>query len=197
MFTLPDLTYAYDGLEPHIDMSTMEIHHDKHHQTYVDKLNAAVKDTEWAGRDIVEVLQNLDSLQDSIKSAVRNNGGGHYNHTHFWESMSPDGGGLPEGELHELIVGSFGSFEEFKKEFADAAIARFGSGWAWLTPVGDKLEIISTPNQDSPIMQGIAPLLGIDVWEHAYYLKYQNKRPDYIEAWWNVVDWQAVAGRLG
>jgi Fe-Mn family superoxide dismutase len=196
MFTLPDLAYSYDALEPYIDAQTMEIHHSKHHATYVSKLNDALKDSEWANQSIEDLLQGLDALPESIQTSVRNNGGGHYNHSLFWQLMSPDGGGMPNDKLHDMIVESFGSFEEFKKQFTDAAIARFGSGWAWLIRSGDKLEITSTPNQDSPMMEGIAPLLGLDVWEHAYYLKYQNRRPDYIDAWWNVVDWQAVQDRL-
>lgn len=196
MFTLPDLNYEYDALEPYIDAATMELHHSKHHQAYIDKVNAALDGTEWADKSIEDVLQNLDKLPADKQTAVRNNGGGHWNHSFFWQCMAPTAGGLPGGDLHDSIVESFGSFEAFKKAFADAAVARFGSGWVWLTKNGDKLEISSTPNQDGPIMEGVEPLLGLDVWEHAYYLKYQNRRPEYIENWWNVVDWDFVAGRL-
>lgn len=196
MFTLPDLPYDYDALEQYIDAATMELHHSKHHQTYVDKLNAAIKDTEHADKPLEELLQNLESLPEDIRTAVRNNGGGHYNHSFFWEIMSPSGSGQPEGRLADMISSSFESFEVFKEKFAAAALARFGSGWVWLVQEDDKLQITSTPNQDSPIMDGIEPVLGLDVWEHAYYLKYQNRRPEYIEAWWNVVNWPAVAERL-
>lgn len=196
MFQLPDLPYGYDALEPHIDAQTMELHHSKHHQTYVDKLNGAIEDTEFAEKTLEELLQGLDQLPDNIRTAVCNNGGGHYNHSFFWKIMSPEGGGKPEGRLSDLIDSSFGGFDKFKDEFAAAAVARFGSGWVWLSQDGSKLKITSTPNQDSPIMEGIEPLLGLDVWEHAYYLKYQNRRPEYIDAWWNVVDWQAVAEKL-
>lgn len=196
MFTLPKLPYDYDALEPYIDAQTMELHHSKHHQTYVDKLNAAVKDTEHADKQIEELLQDLEALPDEIRTAVRNNGGGHYNHGFFWEIMSPEGGGEPEGALSDLVDASFGGFDSFKSQFADAAVARFGSGWVWLTQDGDSLAISSSPNQDSPIMDGIRPLLGLDVWEHAYYLKYQNRRPEYIEGWWNVVDWRKVGDQV-
>jgi Fe-Mn family superoxide dismutase len=196
MYTLPDLPYDYDALEPYIDAQTMELHHSKHHQTYIDKLNAALEGSEWANKPVEEVLQNLEALPAEKRTAVQNNGGGHYNHSLFWQWMAPGAGGLPSGELHEKIVASFGSFEEFKKQFADAAVARFGSGWVWLLPEGDDLKITSTPNQDSPIMEGIEPLLGLDVWEHAYYLKYQNRRPEYIENWWSVVNWDNVSEKL-
>lgn len=196
MFTLTDLPYSYDALEPHIDAQTMELHHSKHHQTYVDKLNKAVEGTEFATKPIEELLQNLDNLPEKIKTTVRNNGGGHYNHSFFWKVMSPDGGGAPEGKLAEMINSSFGDFDEFKADFATAAIGRFGSGWVWLVQDGGSLKITDSPNQDSPMMDGVTPLLGLDVWEHAYYLKYQNKRPDYVEAWWNVVDWKSVAQGL-
>lgn len=196
MFTLPDLSYAYDALEPHIDAKTMELHHSKHHQTYVDKLNEAIKGTEYAEKDIKEILQNLESLPDDIKTKVRNNGGGHYNHDLFWKIMSPNGGGSPSGDLERLINESFGGFDDFKADVSDAAVGRFGSGWVWLLQDGDKLKLTDTPNQEGPIMEGNEPILGLDVWEHAYYLKYQQKRPDYVEAWWNVVDWKAVADRL-
>lgn len=196
MFTLPDLNYGYDALEPYIDAATMELHHSKHHKTYVDKLNAALEGTDWADKSVEEILQNLDKLPADKQTAVRNNGGGHWNHSFFWQCMVPGAGGLPSGDLHDMIVESFGSFEAFKTAFADAAVARFGSGWVWLTKDDNKLKISSTPNQDGPIMDGVEPLLGLDVWEHAYYLKYQNRRPEYIDNWWNVVDWDFVAGRL-
>jgi superoxide dismutase, Fe-Mn family len=196
-FSVPDLPYAYDALEPHIDEATMRVHHDKHHQAYVDKANAALEGTEWADRDVEDVLGNLSSLPGDKQGPVRNNAGGHYNHTLFWQMLSPDGGGEPSGELASGIEQTFGSFDSFKDEFKKAGIARFGSGWAWLVKDGSGLAIVSTPNQDSPISDGSAPLLGCDVWEHAYYLKYQNKRPDYIDAFWNVVNWDYVAQRLG
>lgn len=196
MFELPKLPYEYSALEPHIDAATMEIHYTKHHQAYIDKLNAALEGTEWAAKPIEEVLQNLNNLPDDKRTAVRNNGGGHYNHTLFWNWMSPDGGGEPEDKLGEMISASFESFDNFKSQFKDASVARFGSGWAWLVQSGDRLEILTSPNQDSPIMDGKEALLGLDVWEHAYYLKYQNKRPDYIDAWWNVVNWAEVSSRL-
>lgn len=196
MFTLPKLPYDYNALEPYIDAQTMELHYSKHHQTYVDKLNAAVEGTDWADKNIEEVLQNLDQLPEDKQTAVRNNGGGHYNHSIFWEFMKPGPAGMPGGELEDKIMSSFGSFEEFKEQFAAAGAARFGSGWVWLLKDGDGLKITSTPNQDSPIMDGVEPLLGLDVWEHAYYLKYQNRRPEYIENWWNVVNWPAVEKRL-
>ena len=196
MFTLPTLPYSYDALEPYIDAPTMELHHGKHHQTYVDKLNVAIKGTEHADNPIEELLQNLESLPKDIRTAVRNNGGGHYNHSFFWEIMSSDGGGEPDGALGDMINASFDSFNSFKSQFGDAGAARFGSGWVWLTQEDGQLKISSTPNQDSPMMDGVRPLLGLDVWEHAYYLKYQNKRPDYIEAWWNVVNWSEVAAHI-
>lgn len=196
MFTLPELQYGYDALEPYIDAQTMELHHSKHHQAYIDKLNAAIEGTEWADKPIEKILQNLDKLPEGKRTAVRNNGGGHYNHTFFWEIMSSNGSKKPEGDLEQLINQAFGSFDDFKQQFSDAAVGRFGSGWVWLLGKEDGLEIVSTPNQDSPIMDGISPLLGLDVWEHAYYLKYQNRRPEYIENWWNVVDWDVVAKRL-
>lgn len=192
MFTLPNLPYASDALEPYIDAQTMELHHGKHHQTYVDKLNTALEGTELADKSIEEVLQNLDQLPTDKQTAVRNNGGGHYNHSLFWEWMAPNSGGEPSGALAEAINNSFGSFAQFKEEFATAAVGRFGSGWVWLIKENDGMKITSSPNQDSPIMDGTVPLLGLDVWEHAYYLKYQNKRPDYVEAWWNVVNWPKV-----
>lgn len=196
MFTLPDLAYEYGSIEPYIDAKTMEIHHSKHHQAYVDKLNAALEGTEWADKSIENILQNLDKLPSEKQAAVRNNGGGHYNHSLFWQMMSANSGQVPEGKLAEMIIDSFSSLSEFKSVFADAGVGRFGSGWVWLIQKDGKLEITSTPNQDSPIMEGIEPLLGLDVWEHAYYLKYQNRRPEYIENWWNVVDWNFVAKRL-
>jgi superoxide dismutase, Fe-Mn family len=194
MFQLPDLPYAFDALEPHIDAKTMEIHHDKHHAAYVQKLNDALKgQDELLSLDINELMKRLDEVPESARTAVRNNGGGHANHSFFWKIMSPDGGGEPSGELAAKIDSTFGSLDGFKTKFKEAAIGRFGSGWAWLCKDGDKLHICSTANQDSPISHGHIPILGLDVWEHAYYLKYQNKRPDYIDAWWNVVDWAAVA----
>jgi superoxide dismutase, Fe-Mn family len=195
-FSVPDLPYAYDALEPHIDEATMRVHHDKHHQAYVDKANGALGGTEWADRDVEDVLRNLSSLPADKQGPVRNNAGGHYNHSLFWQMLSPDGGGAPSGELAAGIDEKFGSFDAFKEEFKNAGIARFGSGWAWLVHDGSGLAVVSTPNQDSPISDGSTPLLGCDVWEHAYYLKYQNKRPDYIDAFWNVVNWDYVAGRL-
>ncbi len=196
MFTLPDLPYGYDALEPYIDAQTMELHHAKHHQTYIDKLNKAVEGTEHADEPIDTLLQGLDRLPEDIRTVVRNNGGGHYNHSFFWQIMSPNSGGSPAGQLAEMIDSAFGSFDDFKEKFAEAGVSRFGSGWVWLIQDHNALKITDTPNQDTPEMQGISPLLGLDVWEHAYYLKYQNKRPDYIEAWWNVVDWQSVASRF-
>jgi Fe-Mn family superoxide dismutase len=192
-YDVPALPYDYAALEPHIDEQTMRIHHDKHHQAYVDKVNAALEGTGHADKPIEEVVANLDAIPEDKRGAVRNNGGGHYNHTLFWESMSPDGGGAPDGELAEAIDGAFGSFDEFKETFEAAGVGQFGSGWAWLVLDGGELAVTSTPNQDNPISQGKTPLLGNDVWEHAYYLKYQNRRPDYLKAWWNVVDWGKVA----
>jgi Fe-Mn family superoxide dismutase len=196
-YSVPDLPYGYDALEPHIDEATMNVHHDKHHQAYVDKANAALEGTEWADQDVTEVLKNLSSLPDDKRAAARNNGGGHYNHSLFWQMMSPDGGGEPGGDVASAIEDAFGGFEDFKSEFKDAGVNQFGSGWAWLVHDGSGLAVVSTPNQDSPLSDGQIPLLGCDVWEHAYYLKYQNKRPDYIDAWWNVVNWDFVAQRLG
>jgi Fe-Mn family superoxide dismutase len=195
-FSVPDLPYPYDALEPHIDEATMRVHHDKHHQAYVDKANAALEGTEWADRDVEDVLRNLNALPGDKQAAVRNNAGGHYNHTLFWEMLSPDGGGAPSGELASAIDEKFGSLDSFKEEFKNAGIARFGSGWAWLVKDSSGLAVVSTPNQDSPISDGATPLLGCDVWEHAYYLKYQNKRPEYIDAFWNVVNWDYVAERF-
>ena len=194
-YSVPDLPYDYDALEPHIDEATMKVHHDKHHQAYVDKANAALEGTEWADKDVEEVLKNLSSLPDDKQKPVRNNGGGHYNHSLFWQMMSPDGGGEPDGDLAAAIEETFGGFGDFQGQFKDAGINRFGSGWAWLVHDGSGLAVVSTANQDSPVSDGQTPLLGCDVWEHAYYLKYQNKRPDYIDAWWNVVNWDFVAER--
>jgi Fe-Mn family superoxide dismutase len=194
-FEVPPLPYDYDALEPHIDEATMRVHHDKHHQAYVDKANAALEGTEWADKPVEEVLQNLSSLPQDKQAAVRNNAGGHANHTFFWETMKPGGGGEPSGALADAIGEAFGSFDDLKKQVNDAGVARFGSGWTWLVHDGSGLKVVSTANQDSPISDGQTPLLGIDVWEHAYYLKYQNKRPDYLEAWWNTVDWDKVGER--
>ena len=194
-YEVPPLPYDYAALEPHIDEATMQVHHDKHHQAYVDKANAALEGTEFADKPIEEVIENLSQLPDDKRGPVRNNGGGHLNHTLFWESMSPDGGGEPEGELADAINEAFGSFDDFKSKLKDAGVNQFGSGWAWLVYDGSGLAVVSTPNQDSPLTDGKTPLVGVDVWEHAYYLKYQNKRPDYIDAWWNTVDWSKVAER--
>jgi superoxide dismutase, Fe-Mn family len=194
-YEVPPLPYDYAALEPHIDEATMRVHHDKHHQAYVDKANDALAGTEYDGKPIEEVLKNLDSLPSDKQGPVRNNGGGHYNHSLFWESMSPDGGGEPGGALAEAIASAFGSFDDFKTKVKETGVGQFGSGWAWLVHDGSGLAVVGSPNQDNPISQGQTPLLGVDVWEHAYYLKYQNKRPDYIEAWWNVVDWGKVAER--
>jgi superoxide dismutase, Fe-Mn family len=197
-YSVPDLPYPYDALEPHIDEATMRVHHDKHHQAYVDKANGALEGTEWADKDVEEVLTSLSSLPSDKQGPVRNNAGGHYNHTLFWQMLSADGGGEPSGDLAAAIDSAFGSFDAFKEEFKNAGIARFGSGWAWLVKDGSgNLAVVSTPNQDSPISDGQTPLLGCDVWEHAYYLKYQNKRPDYIDAFWNVVNWDYVSERFG
>ena len=193
--TLPDLSYSVDSLEPHIDARTMEIHHGKHHQTYINNLNAALEgNTTLAEKPVNELIADLSQIPEGIRGAVRNNGGGHSNHTFFWEVISPSGGGIPSGSLGEAITSAFGSFDSFKDAFTKAALTRFGSGWAWLIKSGDSVQVTSTPNQDSPLMEGIAddtglPLIGLDVWEHAYYLNYQNRRPDYISAFWNVVDW--------
>jgi Fe-Mn family superoxide dismutase len=195
-FSVPPLPYAYDALEPHIDKATMEFHHDKHHQAYVDKANAALEGTDFAAASIEEVLTNLSSLPADKQGAVKNNAGGHYNHSLFWESMSADGGGEPEGELASAIDSAFGSFADFRAALKEAGVNRFGSGWSWLVREGSGLAVVSTANQDSPISDGQTPLLGVDVWEHAYYLLYQNRRPDYIDAWWNVVNWGTVAQRF-
>ena len=190
-FELPKLPYAYDALEPHIDKETMEIHHSKHHNTYVTKLNDAVKGTDLESKSIEEIVKNLDAVPENIKTAVRNNGGGHLNHSLFWELLSPEQKEL-SGELKEAIESAFGSVDKFKEEFEAAAAGRFGSGWAWLVVNNGALEITSTPNQDNPVSEGKTPVFGVDVWEHAYYLKYQNKRPEYLSAIWNVVNWDKV-----
>jgi len=195
-YEVPPLPYAYEALEPHIDEQTMRIHHDKHHQAYVDNVNKALEGTEWADRPIEDVLTSLDAIPEDKRMAVRNNGGGHYNHTLFWESMGPGGGGAPSGTLAGAIDAAFGSFDGFKAAVKDAGLKRFGSGWAWLVTDAGGLAVVSTPNQDTPLSDGKTPLLGVDVWEHAYYLKYQNRRPDYIDAWWNTVDWGKVAERF-
>jgi Fe-Mn family superoxide dismutase len=194
-YEVPSLPYDYAALEPHIDEQTMRIHHDKHHQAYVDKANAALEGTEWADKAVEEVLRNLDRIPQDKRTIVRNNGGGHANHTLFWEIMSPEGGGDPEGDLADAINEAFGSVADLKQKVTDAGVNQFGSGWGWLVVDGGSLAVISTPNQDSPVIDGKIPLLGVDVWEHAYYLKYQNRRPDYIAAWWNVVNWDEVARR--
>lgn len=192
---LPDLSYSVDSLEPHIDARTMEIHHGKHHQTYINNLNAALEgNSVLADKSVNELITDISQVPEDIRGVVRNNGGGHSNHTFFWEVISPSGGGIPSGSLGEAITSAFGSFDSFKDAFTKAALTRFGSGWAWLIKSGDSVQVTSTPNQDSPLMEGVAddtglPLIGLDVWEHAYYLNYQNRRPDYIGAFWNVVDW--------
>ncbi|MGE7919435.1 superoxide dismutase [Viridibacillus sp. NPDC093762] len=196
-FELPKLPYAYDALEPHIDATTMEIHHTKHHNTYVQGINAALEGkSEFEGKSVEEIIANLDAVPEEIRTAVRNHGGGHSNHSLFWESLAANAGGAPTGELAAAIDAKFGSFDAFKEQFDNASKTRFGSGWAWLSVANGELEISSTPNQDSPIMEGKTPLLGLDVWEHAYYLNYQNRRPDYIGAFWNVVNWDKVAERF-
>lgn len=193
---LPNLPYAYDALEPHFDKETMNIHHTKHHNTYITNLNAALEGhAELADKSVEELVANLKEVPEAIRTAVRNNGGGHANHTFFWTILSPNGGGQPVGELATAIEAKFGSFDAFKEEFAKAGATRFGSGWAWLVVNNGELEVTSTPNQDSPITEGKTPVIGLDVWEHAYYLNYQNRRPDYIGAFWNVVDWNAAEKR--
>jgi superoxide dismutase, Fe-Mn family len=194
-YSVPPLPYGYDALEPHIDAQTMTLHHDKHHQAYVDKANDALAGGPLDGKPIEEVIANLGDVPEDKRGAVRNNGGGHLNHSLFWESMSPNGGGAPDGDLGSAIDAAFGSFDAFKEQFEAAGVARFGSGWAWLVLDGGDLKITSTANQDNPLTDGATPLLGNDVWEHAYYLKYQNRRPEYLKAWWNVVDWSKVAER--
>ena len=196
-FTLPPLPYAYEALEPHIDTQTMTIHHDRHHATYVTNLNAALKgQTAFDGQSIEDILKNISQVPEGIRQAVINNGGGHANHTLFWEIMGPGGGGAPGGALGDAIQAAFGSFDGLKAAVNDAGVKRFGSGWSWLVLDGGSLKVISTANQDSPLMAGQTPLLGVDVWEHAYYLKYQNFRPKYLEAWWNTVNWSAVSSRF-
>mgnify|MGYP001597438095 CR=1 FL=1 len=192
MFTLPKLPYAYDALEPYIDAKTMEIHHTKHHQAYIDKLNAAVKGTPFEHTDVHELLKKLNTIPENIRTAVRNHGGGHANHSFFWNVMGPKCGGIPTGKIAEAITKTFGSFDKFKEEFANAGLNRFGSGWAWLVVDKGKLVMMSTGNQDSPLSEGKVPVLGVDVWEHAYYLRYMNKRADYLAAFWNVVNWEKV-----
>jgi len=191
-FTLPPLPYPYDALEPHIDEATMKLHHGKHHQAYVDKLNAAIAASEWESKSLDEIMVSLDKVPDKIKAAVRNNGGGHYNHSLFWQWMSPTGGGEPTGKVAEAINAKFGSFAKFKEEFEAAGMSRFGSGWVWLIQDGSELSITTTPYQDCPVSEGKKVLLGNDLWEHAYYLKYQNRRPEYLAAWWSVVNWNKV-----
>lgn len=195
-FELPKLPYEYDALEPHIDKETMNIHHTKHHNTYITNVNNALEGhSDLSSKSVEELIANLDAVPEDIRTAVRNNGGGHANHSLFWEILSPNGGGQPTGALAEAIDSKFGSFDAFKEEFAKAATTRFGSGWAWLSVANGEIEVSSTPNQDSPIMEGKTPLLGLDVWEHAYYLNYQNRRPDYISSFWNVVNWDEVSKR--
>jgi superoxide dismutase, Fe-Mn family len=196
-FTLPPLPYDFSALEPHIDAKTMEIHHDKHHQTYVNNLNAALeKAPELAKKSLDDLMKNVNTLPEAVRTAIRNNGGGHWNHSLFWQVMAPKAGGEPGGKLGDAVKKAFGDYAKFREQFSAAATGRFGSGWAWLISSGGKLSIVSTPNQDNPLMEGQKPILGLDVWEHAYYLKYQNKRPDYINAWWNVVNWKEVEKRL-
>ena len=196
-FTLPSLPYDFAALEPHIDAKTMEIHHGKHHQAYVNNLNAAIeKAPELASKSLDDLIRNVNKAPEAVRTAVRNNGGGHWNHSMFWQIMAPKAGGEPGGNLGNAIKSAFGDFAKFREQFNAAATGRFGSGWAWLVNNGGKLSIISTPNQDNPLMEGKKAILGLDVWEHAYYLKYQNKRPDYIQAWWNVVNWKEVEKRF-
>lgn len=194
-FELPSLPYAFNALEPHIDATTMEIHHDRHHKAYVDNANAALAGTAWENSTVEEVVTSLDQIPEDIRGPVRNNAGGHYNHSLFWEIMGPSGGGAPGGPLGAAIDSTFGSFDDLKAKVNEAGVKRFGSGWSWLVVSGGALEVMSTPNQDTPLSEGKTPILGIDVWEHAYYLGYQNKRPAYLDAWWNVVNWDAVAAR--
>jgi Fe-Mn family superoxide dismutase len=195
-YTVPPLPYPYDALEPHIDKATMEFHHDKHHQAYVDKVNAALEGTPLADAAIEDVLTDLGQVPEAKRTAVKNNGGGHYNHTMFWENMSPNGGGEPSGALGEAIASTFGSFSDFQAKLKETGVNQFGSGWSWLVHDGSGLAVVGSANQDNPISSGSTPLLGVDVWEHSYYLKYQNRRPDYIDAWWNVVNWSRVAERF-
>lgn len=195
-YTLPALPYAYNALEPHVDARTMEIHHTKHHQAYINNVNGAIAGTPLEGKTVEALISNMNAVPENIRATVRNNGGGHANHTLFWTVMKAGGGGAPKGDLATAINAACGSFETFKEQFAKAATTRFGSGWAWLSSSGGKLMVESTPNQDSPLMEGHTPILGLDVWEHAYYLNYQNRRPDYVTAFWNVVNWDEVARRL-
>jgi Fe-Mn family superoxide dismutase len=196
-FTLPSLPYDFAALEPHIDAKTMEIHHGKHHQTYVNNLNAAIeKAPELANKSLDELMRNANTLPEAVRTAIRNNGGGHWNHSMFWQIMGPKAGGEPGGKLGAAIKSAFGDFAKFREQFSAAGVGRFGSGWAWLINNGGKLSITSTPNQDNPLMEGQKAVMGLDVWEHAYYLKYQNRRPDYINAWWNVVNWKEVEKRF-
>jgi Fe-Mn family superoxide dismutase len=196
-YEVPPLPYDYAALEPHVDEATMRVHHDKHHQAYVDKVNAALEGTDLADAPIEDVLKDLSRVPEAKRTAVRNNGGGHYNHSLFWEWMSPDGGGEPDGALRDALDSAFGSFDDFKAKFKETGVNQFGSGWSWLVHDGSGLAVVGSPNQDNPVSNGQTPLLGVDVWEHAYYLKYQNKRPDYIDAWWNTVNWPKVAERFG
>jgi len=196
-FTLPPLPYDFSALEPHIDAKTMEIHHGKHHQTYVNNLNAAIeKAPELASKSIDDLMRNVNTLPEAVRTPIRNNGGGHWNHSMFWQIMAPKAGGEPGGALGAAIKSAFGDFAKFREQFSAAGVGRFGSGWAWLINTGGKLSIVSTPNQDNPLMEGQKAVMGLDVWEHAYYLKYQNRRPDYINAWWNVVNWKEVEKRF-
>ena len=196
-FTLPALPYDFAALEPHIDAKTMEIHHGKHHQTYVNNLNAAIeKAPELASKSLDDLMRNVNTLPEAVRAPIRNNGGGHWNHSMFWQIMAPKAGGEPGGNLGAAIKSAFGDFAKFREQFSAAGVGRFGSGWAWLINTGGKLSITSTPNQDNPLMEGKKAIMGLDVWEHAYYLKYQNRRPDYINAWWNVVNWKEVEKRF-
>jgi superoxide dismutase, Fe-Mn family len=196
-FTLPPLPYDFAALEPHIDARTMEIHHGKHHQTYVNNLNAAIeKAPELAKKSLDDLLRNVSTLPEAVRTPIRNNGGGHWNHSMFWQIMAPKAGGEPGGKLGQAITSTFGDFAKFREQFSAAGVGRFGSGWAWLINTGGKLSITSTPNQDNPLMDGQKAIMGLDVWEHAYYLKYQNRRPDYITAWWNVVNWKEIEKRF-
>ena len=196
-FTLPPLPYDFAALEPHIDAKTMEIHHGKHHQTYVNNLNAAIeKAPELAKKSLDDLLKNVSSLPEAVRAPIRNNGGGHWNHSMFWQIMAPKAGGEPGGKLGQAITSTFGGFAKFREQFSAAGVGRFGSGWAWLINTGGKLSITSTPNQDNPLMDGQKAIMGLDVWEHSYYLKYQNRRPDYIQAWWNVVNWKEIENRF-
>ena len=196
-FALPPLPYDFAALEPHIDAKTMEIHHGKHHQTYVNNLNAAIeKAPELASKSLDDLMRGVNKVPEAVRTAVRNNGGGHWNHSMFWQIMAPKAGGEPGGNLGTAIKGAFGDFAKFREQFSAAGVGRFGSGWAWLINTGGKLSITSTPNQDNPLMEGQKAIMGLDVWEHAYYLKYQNRRPDYIQAWWNVVNWKEIEKRF-